>query len=184
MYYSGLASTWAILAYLMTSDWANLPGQRPRHGQRCFAAQLRWDAAWRHFALSAAGVLAERPMHRLRLATGDKCLAIRATDRGHRGAGGSDRVVHLAIPGLGLCLGSFFLILAPTSSIVPVVDAAFEHRMYLPLASVVVVAVIAGYEITHKLPNPRDEPRCVSCSSPPWRSLGHCHVRAKSGLRR
>ena len=36
----------------------------------------------------------------------------------------------------------FFLILAPTSSVVPVVDLAFEHRMYLPLAAVVVLAVI------------------------------------------
>ncbi len=27
--------------------------------------------------------------------------------------------------------------LAPTSSIVPIVDLAFEHRMYLPLAAVV-----------------------------------------------
>jgi len=33
----------------------------------------------------------------------------------------------------------FFLILAPTSSFIPVRDAAFEHRMYLPLAAVIVV---------------------------------------------
>ena len=36
----------------------------------------------------------------------------------------------------------FFVILAPSSSIVPVQDAAFEHRMYLPLAGV--VALFAG----------------------------------------
>lgn len=41
---------------------------------------------------------------------------------------------------------SFFLILAPTSTIIPVQDVAFEHRMYLPLACVVIlgVALIAG----------------------------------------
>ncbi|MEO7157772.1 MAG: tetratricopeptide repeat protein [Vicinamibacterales bacterium] len=39
----------------------------------------------------------------------------------------------------------FFLILAPTSSIVPIGDIAFEHRMYLPLAAVVVLAVIGAY---------------------------------------
>ena len=31
----------------------------------------------------------------------------------------------------------FFLMLAPTSSILPIEDLAFEHRMYLPLAAVV-----------------------------------------------
>jgi tetratricopeptide (TPR) repeat protein len=39
----------------------------------------------------------------------------------------------------------FFLILAPTSSIMPIKDLAFEHRMYLPLAAVVVVMILAAY---------------------------------------
>src|SRR5262249_23812398 len=33
----------------------------------------------------------------------------------------------------GLCILAFFILLAPTSSIVPSVDAAFEHRLYLPM---------------------------------------------------
>lgn len=37
----------------------------------------------------------------------------------------------------------FFLILAPSSSVIPVRDVAFEHRMYLPLAAVIVV-MLAG----------------------------------------
>ena len=37
----------------------------------------------------------------------------------------------------------FFGILAPTSSFLPVVDPAFEHRMYLPLAAVI-LAFLAG----------------------------------------
>ena len=45
---------------------------------------------------------------------------------------------------LGVC---FFLILAPTSTILPIADAAVEHRMYLPLAAVVVLIVIGGYEL-------------------------------------
>ena len=37
----------------------------------------------------------------------------------------------------------FFVILAPTSSVVPIVtEVAAEHRMYLPLAAVIVVAVL------------------------------------------
>ena len=47
-------------------------------------------------------------------------------------------------PALGFLGASFFLILAPTSSFVPIQDAAFEHRMYLPLATLAVLAVVGG----------------------------------------
>jgi len=46
-------------------------------------------------------------------------------------------------PSMGFLGLSFFLILAPTSSIVPIADRAFEHRMYLPLACVLTMAVVA-----------------------------------------
>ena len=39
----------------------------------------------------------------------------------------------------------FFLILAPTSSIMPIKDLAFEHRMYLPLAAVALAVILAAY---------------------------------------
>jgi len=39
----------------------------------------------------------------------------------------------------------FFVILAPTSSVIPIDDVIFEHRMYLPLAGMVAIAVIGGY---------------------------------------
>ncbi len=42
--------------------------------------------------------------------------------------------------------GCFFLILAPTSSILPIQDIVFEHRMYLPLASVLTLVVFAIHE--------------------------------------
>ena len=45
----------------------------------------------------------------------------------------------------------FFLILAPTSSFMPIKDACFEHRMYLSLAAVVAGAVIAGYAFIRRL---------------------------------
>ncbi len=41
----------------------------------------------------------------------------------------------------GFCGCAAFLVLAPTSSVVPIADAAFEHRMYLPLAALVALAV-------------------------------------------
>jgi len=51
-------------------------------------------------------------------------------------------------PPLGFAGVWFFLILAPTSSILPLEDLAFEHRLYLPLASLVLLGVVGGYEIS------------------------------------
>lgn len=48
------------------------------------------------------------------------------------------------LPPIGFLLGSFFLILAPTSSFAPIVDLAFEHRMYLPLAPLAALTVLIG----------------------------------------
>ncbi len=45
----------------------------------------------------------------------------------------------------------FFLILAPSSSILPIKDAIFEHRMYLPLAAVVSLVVCGAYWLLRKL---------------------------------
>jgi tetratricopeptide (TPR) repeat protein len=45
----------------------------------------------------------------------------------------------------------FFLVLAPTSSIMPIKDLAFEHRMYLPLAVVATAVVVAAYLIGRRL---------------------------------
>jgi tetratricopeptide (TPR) repeat protein len=39
----------------------------------------------------------------------------------------------------------FFIVLAPTSSIMPIADRAFEHRMYVPLAPVLVFLVLLGH---------------------------------------
>ena len=46
-------------------------------------------------------------------------------------------------PSIGFLGLAFFIILAPTSSFVPFTDLAVEHRMYLPLAGVVVLMVLA-----------------------------------------
>jgi Flp pilus assembly protein TadD len=47
-------------------------------------------------------------------------------------------------PAVGFVCAWFFLILLPTSSVLPIVDAVFEHRMYLSLASVAVLLVFLG----------------------------------------
>ncbi len=49
-------------------------------------------------------------------------------------------------------LAWFFVILAPTSSIVPIQDPAFEHRMYLSLIAVVAGLAFAAESILRPLP--------------------------------
>jgi tetratricopeptide (TPR) repeat protein len=49
-------------------------------------------------------------------------------------------------PALGFALFWFFAILAPTSSVVPVVlQPVAEHRMYLPLIAVITLSAVAAY---------------------------------------
>lgn len=57
-------------------------------------------------------------------------------------------------PGAGFLGACFFVILAPTSSVVPVRDLAVEHRMYLPLAALVVLAVLGLRAAVARLPRP------------------------------
>ncbi len=45
----------------------------------------------------------------------------------------------------GFCGLWFFMALAPTSSVIPIADCAAEHRMYLPLAGVIVLTVFSIY---------------------------------------
>ncbi len=45
----------------------------------------------------------------------------------------------------------FFVILAPTSSFVPIKDMIFEHRMYLPLIAVITITVIVLRTALHEL---------------------------------
>ena len=52
---------------------------------------------------------------------------------------------------LGFAGAWFFLLLAPTSSLVPLKDLLVEHRMYLPLAAVVTLAVLAVGELVRRL---------------------------------
>jgi tetratricopeptide (TPR) repeat protein len=54
-------------------------------------------------------------------------------------------------PAWGFLGAWFFLILAPTSSIMPIRDLAFEQRMYLPLAAVVALAVVAAHQLIVRL---------------------------------
>ncbi|MFH0983379.1 MAG: tetratricopeptide repeat protein [Planctomycetota bacterium] len=54
-------------------------------------------------------------------------------------------------PWVGLVGAWFFLILAPTSSFIPIRDPLFEHRMYLSLAAVVVLVVFGGHALLARI---------------------------------
>ncbi len=64
--------------------------------------------------------------------------------------------MYLAVkrPHIGFVALSFFIVLGPTSSVIPIRDLAFEHRMYLPLASLVTFVVTGLIWLTTiRLPN-------------------------------
>jgi len=44
----------------------------------------------------------------------------------------------------------FFTVLAPTSSLLPLADLAFEHRMYIPLAAVLCLIVVSAFSLASK----------------------------------
>lgn len=54
-------------------------------------------------------------------------------------------------PWVGFLGLSFFLVLAPTSSVMPIIDLAVEHRMYLPLAAVIVLTVVVSFATVRRL---------------------------------
>jgi Flp pilus assembly protein TadD len=53
-------------------------------------------------------------------------------------------------PRIGAVALSAFLILAPSSSIMPIADLCFEHRMYLPLMAVVSLFVLGVQHLLHR----------------------------------
>jgi tetratricopeptide (TPR) repeat protein len=148
--YAGLAATWLLLPVLMTRVPADVPGWQPTAG---FAYK---GTAPREYALTQPGVVG----HYLRLAVWPHPLIL---DYGWGFGWPVARTLGEALPGLvvllallaltgwalwkrpklGFVCASFFLILSPTSTFVPIADLVVEHRMYLPLAAVITIAVMA-----------------------------------------
>jgi hypothetical protein len=175
--YLGLAATWALLAYLVLST--GLIGRQSEMG-----APDAWG-----YARSQPGVI----LHYLRLSIWPRPLCISyawpaAETLGEIVPGAIVVGALLAATIWGLAsrrawgfLGAwFFLILAPTSSIFPLNQLAFEHRMYLSLAAVVVLAAAGGYVLWDWLLAARPSPlaprrgqspaRTQCCSGPSRRS--------------
>ena len=143
--YASLAATWLVLLVSMaTSRPEEVVGLNPSPG-----------APW-SYAITQFGVI----VHYLRLSIWPAPLVF---DYAWPLADSVAEVLPWAVVVLALLGGTvlalrkrvwvgfwgawFFLVLAPTSSILPIADVAFEHRMYLPLAAVVAVVVIGGHDL-------------------------------------
>jgi len=147
-FYAALAATWIILALALWS-------QASRYVE--FAEPLRTPL---EYALNQPAVI----LHYLRLTffPRGQCLYYLWPNA----AGYAPVVIPLAFlsalvagaawcvvrrPAIGFVAGSFFLLLAPTCSVVPVRELAFEHRMYLSLAAIAVLFVLAGHALIERL---------------------------------
>jgi tetratricopeptide (TPR) repeat protein len=136
----GLFATWAVLAWLVSGE---------RRGP---SLDLGWDASWAYLLAQA-----EIVVHYLRLALVPSPLVFLydwplGTSLGAVAWQAALLAALLGLTAVGLVrrhpasfLGAwFFLVLAPSSSILPIVtEVAAEHRMYLPLAAVI-AAVVSG----------------------------------------
>ncbi len=139
-YYSGLAATWLLLAWLVA-------GTTGRGGTAGFSTTV---GPW-HYLLTQCQAI----VHYLRLVVWPDPLVF---DYGTATVGRLGEVWPQALLLIVLAAGTlvalvrrpawgfagvwFFVILAPSSSVVPVASQTMaEHRMYLPLAVVVVLAV-------------------------------------------
>jgi tetratricopeptide (TPR) repeat protein len=140
--YLGLAATWLVLAGLVA-------GTHGRGGSAGFAAPA---AVW-PYALTQCQAI----VHYLRLAFWPDPLVF---DYGIALVRHPADVLPQALllllllagtavalrrrPAVGFAAGCFFAVLAPSSSLVPVAtEPMAEHRMYLPLAAVSILAVVA-----------------------------------------
>jgi len=150
--YLGLAATWGLLAYLVYST-----GLIPRQPE--FGAPDPWS-----YARTQPGVI----LHYFRLAFWPRPLCFeygwavaRTLGEILPGAMAIATLLAATIWGLlGRRVWGFpgawcLLILVPTSSILPLAQLAGEHRMYLSLAAVTVVALAGGYAFCDQwLPRP------------------------------
>jgi tetratricopeptide (TPR) repeat protein len=160
--YAGLLATWTTLVAL-------LAGQQ--HESAATAGFTMQDVTLAEFARSQPGVI----LHYLRLVVWPHGLVL---DYAWPPAAGVTGVIlptlflagsvaallvtFRARPKLAFLVLAFLLILAPSSSVVPIRDLAFEHRMYLPLAPLVTLIVLSGWAIIQRAGLPAAHERRVT----------------------
>ncbi len=145
-YYLALGGTWLLLAALVAAA-----------GNRGGSAGLNSGVPWWPYLCTQFGAI----VHYLRLCAWPYPLVM---DYGPVLAKQASEIVPYAVvlallglatlaalwrwPKIGFLGAWFFLILAPTSSVVPVATQTIaEHRMYLPLAAVLTAVALAAYSL-------------------------------------
>ena len=149
--YAGLAATWLLLPSMLAnapSEWETSAGFEYKE-----SSPLR-------YALTQPGAVLQ--YLRLTFWPNRLCLDygwlhgwsdVRETSEALRGQIAVAALLAATVwawkrsPAMGFLGAWFFLILAPTSSFMPVADAIVEHRMYLPLAAIVTLAAVGVFEI-------------------------------------
>lgn len=146
--YLGLSATWLLLGYLMVS------GGIIYSGNASIAARSNsMSLTWWEYLLTQPSVI----LHYLKLTVWPRTLCF---DYGWSPAKTLTSIVPAVLliavllgatcwaikknSALGFLGAWFFLILAPSSSFFPLRELAYEHRMYLPLAAMAVLAVTVG----------------------------------------
>jgi tetratricopeptide (TPR) repeat protein len=154
--YAGLASTWAILALLVAQ------------GARDQTVGFDLGVAWWQYLATQAGMI----LHYLRLSLWPEPLCL---DYGRALAEGAGEILPGALvvgalalatlwalrsrPALGFLGAWFFLILAPSSSVVPIVtEVGAERRMHLPLAAVLALVLLGAYRLAEAALRGRGRP--------------------------
>jgi protein O-mannosyl-transferase len=144
-FYVGLAASWLLLGFLVASTGGN------RNGSAGFSGSITW---WTYALTQLQAIV-----HYLRLSLWPHPLVF---DYGTSVMTQAGKVIPCALiiaalvaatviglrrwPAIGFVGVWFFAILAPSSSVVPVVtETMAEQRMYLPLAAVVVLMVLGIY---------------------------------------
>ncbi|HVW22587.1 MAG TPA: tetratricopeptide repeat protein [Opitutaceae bacterium] len=149
-YYLALAATWVPLAALVAANGgrAGTAGFGSDVSVAAYAAtQVRAVAHYLRLALWPAPLLGDygralAGAGRLFLEDGLLLLALAASALWGLAADPSSQRRRAAWGFLG---AAFFLILAPSSSVVPIAtETVAEHRMYLPLAAVLAAVLLAG----------------------------------------
>jgi tetratricopeptide (TPR) repeat protein len=158
--YAGLAVTWAILGAIIFS------------GARASSVGFSHNISALDYARTQLTVIA----HYLYLAIWPQNLTLDYYDwpiaRNWLQLGASGWIVALALfffiaafwlkPWLGFLGAWFFLTLAPSSSVVPIVtEIAAEQRMYLPLMAIIALVVIGAWALLARVPASRRVASCI-----------------------
>jgi protein O-mannosyl-transferase len=165
--YASLASTWAFLAVTVLAN---------RTPQASAGFGLQWLSPWAYLK-TEFGVIA----HYLLISVWPERLCF---DYYWQVAGSPSDYLPYAILIGALVIASvyglfkrsplgflgvwFFLILAPTSSVMPIADLAVEHRLYLSLASVAALAVGGGYWVLTRFAKHQSELSDEEKPAPAW----------------